>query len=186
MSQSYNSLALVSVPSYKDSHKESNMIKAEEVQVKLEKEYATNPVFKAVADVLKLRERNRHNLTTRGLYYKMRKAGYNYQEKELVPIFTMLSEMGVAKAQANNKGKVESLRHFQMPLQAIGAVASGQKPTRIRVAKIEAAPLVVKPKAVEKAPANTLTVHFNRKPIQLTIPAEITKEELLVILTKFQ
>lgn len=188
MATSNNSLALVSIPSYKDSHKEFSMQMNEEVKTTLTREAQSNPVFAAVAKVLSKRERNRHNLTTRGLYYKLRKEGFSFQEKELIPVFELLSRLGLAETHTDLKGRVDSIRKFKVPIQAIGAAVTGTgMPTRVRVAKIEAAPVKKAETMLEKmvAAPTTVTVHFNKKPIRITIPAEITKEELLTILSRF-
>lgn len=167
---------------YKQSKETTNMQMKEEVATTLTQEAEKNPVFNAVAHVLALRERNRHNLTTRGLYYKMRKEGFSYQEKDYIPIFKLLNDLGLAKAHTDDKGRIEQIREFRMPLKAIGAAACGERPTRVQVLDIQAAP--PKPKAMEST-LTTITVSINNKPIQVTIPKDITKEELLAILTKF-
>lgn len=168
----------------------------EEVSTALSEKVKTDPVFNAVAHVWALRERNRHNMTTRGLYYKMRKEGFLYQEKDFEPIFKFISDLGLAKVHSDAKGKVDSIRDFRLPIQAIGQVACGQKPTRVRVANIQAAPglkpvptrAIIKEVEPTLAPQASLsiTVFINGKPIKVNMPKDITRDELLTILTKFE
>lgn len=187
--QAKNSLVFLPLPMYKASQKEHvNMQMKEETVKALSEAVKTDPIFSAVATVLAKRQRNRHNLTTRGLYYKMRKEGFQYQEKEYIPTMKLLGELGLAEVHLDSKGRVDSIRKFKVPLQAIGAVAKGEKPTLVKVAKIEAAPVAKKEAKARlvKDPSTTITVSFNGKPIQVTMPSSITKEEFIVILTKFE
>lgn len=190
MSESKNSVVYLPTQAYKASNKESDMQTKEEVYTILAEKAKTDPIIDAVVTVMALRERNRHNLTLRGLYYKMKKEGFSYQQKDYIPFFQLLGELGLAKVHADASGKVDSVRDFKMPIQDIGAIAKGQRPTRVRVPNIQAAP--IRPKKQEVVPQGlrtelsaVVTVSVNGKPIKITIPHEITKDELISILTRF-
>lgn len=188
---SKNSVVFLPVAAYKAPNKESQMQTKEEVYTILAEKAKSDPVIDAVATVMALRERNRHNLTLRGLYYKMRKEGFSYQQKDYIPFLNLLGELGLAKVHSDNQGRVDSVRDFKLPIQDIGTIAKGGRPTRMKVPNIQAAaPRPKKPEtaspAVNSLKATTVTVTVNGKPVQITIPNEITKDELLSILTKFQ
>lgn len=153
---------------------------SEETVKVLQTKAESDPVAAAVFHVMAYRQRNRHNMTTRGLYYKLRKEGYKYQEKDLIPLFKMLADLGLATLDMNHRGKVEAIRGFKTPIQKIGEAASKAKarPNLVQVPKITAAPV----KASIRA---EVTLYVNDKRIQVNMPENMTKDDLISIISRF-
>lgn len=91
----------------------------------LNKERQGNPVWDAVAHVLAFRQRNRSTLTTKGLWLKMRKEGFTYNEREYQPVVKFLADLGLGKLQVTRRGRPTGLKDIRMPLQQIGVAACG-------------------------------------------------------------
>lgn len=167
------------------------MLISEDTVNKLQSRVANDPIYKAVFNVMAQRERNRHNMTTRGLYYKLRKEGHKFQEKDLVPIFRLIAELGLATLDINTRGRVEAIRGFKAPIQKIGEMACGtvsvsrpkaNSPTLMSVPKVEAVAANSKTKQTMKA---ALTLYVNNKPIEINLPENMTKEDLISIIGRF-
>lgn len=156
------------------------MSMSEETVKTLQTKAASDPIAAAVFHVMAYRQRNRHNMTTRGLYYKLRKEGYKYQEKDLIPLFKMLADLGLATLDMNHRGKVEAIRGFKTPIQKIGEAASKAKPTLVQVPKLVAAPI----RAKESIKAS-ITLYVNDKAIEVNLPEKMTKEDLISIVSRF-
>lgn len=206
---SKNNVASYPVLVYKapeDSKESSVQIKDEVIQI-LRNKVKEDPKASAVFHVLALRERNRYNMTIRGLYYKMRREGFMYQQKEYAPIFRLLSELGLAKIKTGRKGDVQSIEDFKLPLQKLGALACGenvelngkqppqkrQGPTIVKVPHIEAAPAKSKKTAPEAKMAVipvplrlNLTMSINNKLVEIRLPEDITPEETVVLMRKLR
>lgn len=101
------------------------MTKNEAVE-KLQQTTKENPVVNAVFHVIALRERQRYNLTPDGLYYRMRREGFNYSKNQYLIVFKLLDELGLARAVINKEGRIEQLKDFRLPLPQLGALACGQ------------------------------------------------------------
>lgn len=165
----------------------------EEIVKTLRTKAKDDPIASAMFHVMAYRQRNRHNMTTRGLYYKLRKEGFKYQEKDLVPLFRLLADLGLAKLDVNHRGKVEAIKDFKTPIQKIGeaactAVGSPEpltaltnRPTLVSVPKVQAAPIVKVNAAIRAA----ITLYVNEKPVQINLPEKLSKDELLSILGRF-
>lgn len=165
---------------------EQNVTQLEAIR-ELQKDVQVDPLVSAVFHAMALRERNRHNLTTRGLYYKMRKEGFQYQEKDYIPVLNKIASLGLAKPVLGKRGRLEALSSFKMPIRDLGAAACGQnvehkRTTIVRVPHVEAAPM--KSKASEHP--ILIVLYINGKPVEMKLPSTITKEELLTLITRFQ
>ena len=99
----------------------------EQVTQELQKQTKENPVYNAVFHVLALRELPRYNMTPDGLYYRMRREGFGYSKTQLLPVFQLLGDLGLAKVVRDPKGRVEQVKDFRLPIPELGALACGQK-----------------------------------------------------------
>ena len=143
----------------------------EEVSSKLQQATKSNPVLSATFHMLALRERSRFNLTPDGLYYRMKKEGYDYNKADYLIVFKTLGELGLAKVVTDRRGRVEQLQDFRLPLRDLGALACGQRVALSKMGKLLSAheaikiePIIVssKPSAVSPPPPATV-VPINHK-----------------------
>lgn len=97
----------------------------EQIAEALKKQRVNDPVWDAVAHVLAFRQRNRSTLTTKGLWLKMRKEGFNYNEGSYAPVVKFLAGLGIGKLQTTKRGRAVGLKDIRVPLQQIGVTACG-------------------------------------------------------------
>lgn len=170
----------------------------EEVSKELQSRTKTDPVLNAAFHMLALRDRSRFNLTPEALYYKMKREGFtNYNKADYLVVFKTLAELGLARIVLDERGRVEQVRDFRLPLKQLGALACGQNVPVERMgqllnsgAKPKVEPIVISskpsPRREERQPrpyqtAGTrliLTVLVNDKPINIPVPRDLTPAEL--------
>lgn len=164
------------------------MTKINEAIHRLQEASKQDAKLESVFQVLAHRVRNRHNLTTKGLYYKMRKEGFDYSEKEYIPLFKLMAEVGLCQLQKNNKDRVIACREFKLPLKSLGEAVSGLKTFQAPKTVTEAVEVLVETKKhqVSLKAGIMLTLYLHDKLVKVEVPENITKEELIGILYKFQ
>lgn len=183
----------------------------EETLRELRERTKADPVLDATMHVLAMRRRPRHNLTIDGLYYRMRREGFNHPKKDYARVFKLLGELGLARVLTNLGGDPQEAKDFRMPLPLIGMAACGSPVPADKIGKLlsKAEPRVPKPgpptpqkhemPSVEhfiarepRSPRSyqtpgsrlILTVLVNEKPINIPVPKSLTPDELSALITE--
>lgn len=165
----------------------------------LKKEAATNKAANAVFHVFALRQRARRNVTVHSLEQRMKKEGFDFSPNEYSGVLKTLAGLGFGKLQTDHKGRVKALTDVNTTLQSIGSAACGQrvtltglksrnKFTTMVVTKMDAAPTAEIFKKVAPVPQVDLrlSLAINGKPVSISVPENLTAEEITGIILKLQ
>lgn len=155
----------------------------EKVIEQLRERTKADPILDAAMHVLALRKRPRHNLTLDGLYYRMKREGFNHPKKEYARVFKLFSELGLARVLTDIKGEPLQAKDFRLPIPLIGAAACGTDVPFSKMGKpIGQAPSSKEPIRLKsyRAPGShlTLTVLVNNKAVNIPVPNTLTRDEL--------
>lgn len=171
----------------------------EEIIDRLRERTTADPILNATMHMLALRKRPRHNLTLDGLYYRMRREGFNHPKKEYARVFQLLGELGLAKIMTDLKGDPQQAKDFKLALPMIGAAACGENIPLTKMSKplvkvVAAATVPAPAPSVREARAPRsyqtpgsrliLTVLVNDKPVNIPVPKTLTPDELSALITE--
>lgn len=161
---------------------------------KLKAEQSHNKVASAVFHMFAMRQRSRHQITTRSLYYAMRGEGYKFSPSDYSQVLKFLATIGVGELEVDRKGRVKALKNVKVTLKSLGEAACGTEVSldvqykRNKFNNIVVPPSATKPVTTDiptpSRPVLGVAVRLNFRDKQLTIPmsAEFTEEDIAVLL----
>lgn len=164
----------------------------------LQAQAKTNKVFSDVVHDFALRERARNIVTVQALKQRMKAERFNYSDKEYAETLEILARMGFGTIELDNKGKVKALKDIKVTLQSIGKVAVGAdthldknhfrnkfKPIITEVP----AQVIPKPLRTELKSLSTvlsITLDVKGKPVVVTLPKDLSNEEIADLIGRFK
>jgi hypothetical protein len=177
----------------------------------LKKEIKSNPAADAVFHLFAARQRARHQVTVRALFYKMSKEGFKFTKSDYAAVLKRVGQLGFGRIEYDRTGNVQALKDIKVTLQSLGeavirqeqvAISAYNKRNRFtQLASSVAADLrAEQPKppklAVVKAPEKQVVVYPYRsastvsitltiagKPVILPIPGELSPEEIAALIS---
>lgn len=180
----------------------------EEVLDQLREKTKADPILNATMHMLALRKRPRHNLTLDGLYYRMKREGFDHPKKEYLRVLQLLGDLGLAKIITDFKGEPQQARDFRLSLPLIGAAACGSNVPLSKMGKlisqnrtpmvtqntpeldpaVSQTPPIREPRAPRpyQTPGSRLilTMLVNDKPVNIPIPKTLTPDELSTLIAE--
>lgn len=162
----------------------------------LKEEAKKNPVANAVFHVFATRQRTRQVLTVDGLTQRMKAEGFSHKHSDYEPILKLLADLGFGTLQMGRGGRIEGLKDIKKTLQSIGSAAC-DKPGTIKnfaprakysqvLVKEHAQPKVEAPVGLAIELGTSLSLSFNGKPLQVTLPKDISSDELTKLIDGFR
>ena len=176
-------------------------MKLETIVPALRTEVQTRPIFGDVMALFASRQRARHQVTVRALYYRMAKEGFTYPKHAYATVLERLAALGVGELARDSRGKIRSLKNVRVTLQSLGnAVLQGDNTLRVykkrnRYQKLPATvtplrrPTPVLPSIATKPPVlglTRITLAINDKSIGVDLPSNLTTAELAAFLSSWQ
>ncbi len=165
---------------------------------RVRKEASQNPAVNAVMHVWAMRQRARSQITVKAVAKTMKRERFDFKTEDYERIMQLLAVNGFGHLQRNPKGRVTGLKDIKVTLQSLGLAACGQgavlrivhkRPKFVRMHQTKPAqppiPTIrtpAKPK-VEYKPM-ILTVSLGGRTLDIPLPADITDEELSVLVRR--
>lgn len=169
----------------------------ESLKLAAQKDKATD----AVLHVFAMRERARAQVTMSALEQKMRAERFSFDRQDYVRVLKLLAELGLGRLDTDTRGRVRALKDIKTSLQSIGAAACGQSTKldrfkmRNKFSKITAGVVKEKLAAPVEVPAPQkeagvtaigLTVSINGKMMTVSVPKDLTAQEIALLVGRFQ
>lgn len=150
----------------------------------IQKEAESNKVFRDVAHVFAQRDRARTVVTLSSLHQTMKKRGYHYDKKDLVPVLTKLASAGIGKLDIDFKGKVRALKDIKVKLQSVGAVAEGGEELANFRQKNQFKEITMpEMKRSEQGPKLVLTALINGKALNIAVPGDFNTADIATLVS---
>lgn len=159
-----------------------------DIVTRLKKEVASNEIANSILTSWALRERSRYTVTTSGIVQRMKIEGYPISKAQCEPFLELLATMGLGKLQRNARGRITGLTEVKMTLQSIGLAAIEKASLEGFKKRAKFSKLVTE---ATQAPRQgrreglQLVISVSGKPVQITIPEELSDADISYLVRKF-